>query len=138
MRPRLAPFMAFGLALATLPAAAQQDEGWTRFLPAMAPGLVACLEGEAGGVVTAAMPMNHGRVLVRLQRPGGERLECVAELGPPGRPARRETLRPVGVEPPWPGEDGRRFTLHPLCAGAAGMRDEAGQPAGWLNPEGCG
>ena len=23
-------------------------------------------------------------------------------------------------------------------AGAAGVRDEAGQPAGWLNPEGCG
>lgn len=128
--------LALVLGLAAFPALAQED-GWTRFLPQTAPAIRACLQGEAGAAATAALPMNRGRVLVRFARTGGERMECVAELGPPGRPARRESTEPLGAAPPLPGEDGRRVTLERLCPDAAELRDEAGQPAGWLNPAAC-
>ncbi|MDJ0390847.1 hypothetical protein QMO56_22275 [Roseomonas sp. E05] len=133
-----APRLAFALLLsaAALPARAE-DEGWTRFLPDLAPAMVACLQGQAGGAVSAALPMNHGRALVRLERPDGERLECVAELAPPGQPARPESLKPLGAAPPLPGEDERRFTLTRPCAAAKPVPDAAGQPLGWLSLAGC-
>lgn len=136
--------LAFALLLgaATLAAAAPpvraQDEGWTRFLPVLAPAMVACLQGEeAGAAATAALPMNHGRALVRLERRDGERLECVVELGPPGHPARLESLRPTGAAPPLPGEDGRRFTLGQPCATAMPVPGENGRTLGWMAPSGC-
>ncbi|MFC4168472.1 hypothetical protein [Teichococcus aestuarii] len=130
--------LGFALLIAgAMPALAQEGEGGFARLPQMAPALVACLQAAPGSAATAALPMNHGRALVRLERPDGERRECVAELGPAGRPARVESDRPVGAAPPLPGEGERRFTLRPLCGGAAAVRDEAGTAAGWLNPSAC-
>ncbi|HWL80529.1 MAG TPA: hypothetical protein VNR89_06230 [Roseomonas sp.] len=133
-----APRLAFALlvSVAALPAAAQ-DEGWTRFLPDLAPAMVACLQGETGAAASAALPMNHGRALVRLARPDGERLECIAELAPPGQPARRESLKPLGMAPPLPGEDERRFTVARPCAAAMPIQAADGRPLGWLSSEGC-
>ncbi|MXP63592.1 hypothetical protein E0493_09555 [Roseomonas sp. M0104] len=132
--PRLR--LALLLSAAAFPALAQ-DEGWTRFLPKLAPAMVACLQGEAGSAASAALPMNHGRALVRLERADGERLECIAELAPPGQPARRESLKPLGAAPPLPGEDERRFTLERPCAAARQVSDAAGRELGWLSAPGC-
>jgi len=122
---------------ALLPAAARAEAEWVRFLPDLAPALAACLEGESGSAVTAALPMNRGRAFVRLQRPDGERLDCIAELGPPGAAARRESREGAGAAPPFPGEGESRFTLARPCAAAAPLRDAAGGTLGWLSPPGC-
>jgi len=133
-----APRLSFTLllAVAALPARAQ-DEGWTHFLSVLAPAMAACLQGEEGAAATAALPMNHGRALVRLERRDGERLECIAELGPPGQPAHRESLRPAGAAPPLPGEDERRFTLSRPCAEATPVLGQSGQTLGWMALSGC-
>ncbi|MCQ4159587.1 hypothetical protein NON00_06570 [Roseomonas sp. GC11] len=109
-------------------------EGWARFLPETAPAIAACLEGATGTVATAALPLNGGRVLVRLTRPDGERQECTATLGAPGQKARRERTTPVGAAPPLPGEDAQRLSLAPLCPGAQPVPQAAGL---FLNPPGC-
>ncbi|ONG46044.1 hypothetical protein BKE38_25780 [Pseudoroseomonas deserti] len=129
---RLSALLLAPLVLATT--ALAQEDGWSRFLPETAPGIAACLEGEAGAAATAALPMNHGRVLVRITRRDGDRLECVAELGVPGTRARREQSRSVGAAPPLPGEDAQRLSLAPLCPGATPVPQAAGL---FLNPPGC-
>jgi hypothetical protein len=136
-RPALRP--AIGIAAFWLLAgpALAQEESWTRHLPGIAPGLVACLEGEAGAAATVALPMSGGRLLVRLARPDGEALECVAELGAPGQAAKRESRRAAGPVPPLPGEGETLFTLDRRCAAARPVQ-EGGAPAqGWLAPAGC-
>lgn len=131
----LAAILAGGLLPAAAPSA--QEESWTRLLPGLAPALVACLQGEAGAAVTAALPMTRGRALVRLARPDGERLECIAELAPPGQPAKRESRGPAGPMPPLPGEGEQRFTLAQACPAARPVQAADGPVLGWLAPEGC-
>lgn len=132
--PRLA--LAF-LLPAALPGVARAETEWTRFLPDLAPALTACLEGEAASAAIAALPMNRGRAFVRLQRPDGERLDCIAELGPRGAAARRESREPAGASPPFPGEGESRFTRARPCAAAAAVPDGRGGTLGWLSPPDC-
>ncbi|WBV42429.1 hypothetical protein [Pseudoroseomonas cervicalis] len=136
-RPGLATLVLLGGA-ALLPAlsgtARAQEEGWARFLPQIAPGIAACLQGVEGGVATAALPLGGNRALVRLTQGDGERLECTAALGAAGAPARRERSVPVGAAPPLPGEDAQRLSLGARCPGARPVPEAPGL---FVNLPGC-
>lgn len=138
-RPALMGAALFGAALLALSAAPvgaarAQEDGWARFLPQIAPGIAACLEGVEGGVATAALPLGGNRALVRLTRGDGERLECTASLGAAGERARRERSVPVGAAPPLPGEDAQRLSLGARCPGARPVPEAPGL---FVNLPGC-
>lgn len=73
----------------TLPARAQKGEDWSRFLPALYPGLMACLNVHPVQPARAddVVPQNHGMILVRVTGSDGTSLDCQA--GSNGNPAPR-------------------------------------------------
>ncbi|MFN4278133.1 MAG: COG3650 family protein [Ferrovibrio sp.] len=81
----------------TLPARAQQSEDWSRFLPALYPGLMACLNAHPAQPARAddVVPQNHGMILVRVTGADGASTDCQAGSG--GTPAPR--LEPAETRP---------------------------------------
>lgn len=80
-----------------LPTRAQQGEDWSRFLPALYPGLMACLATHPAQPAWAedVVPQNHGMILVRITGANGASLDC--QTGSGGNPAPR--LEPAETRP---------------------------------------
>ncbi|WP_374466796.1 hypothetical protein [Ferrovibrio sp.] len=80
-----------------LPVRAQQGEDWSRFLPSLYPGLMACLAAHPAQPARAdeVVPQNHGMILVRVTGSDGQGYDC--EAGSGGNPAPR--LSPVEGRP---------------------------------------
>lgn len=80
-----------------LPASARQGEDWSRFLPALYPGLMACLDAHPAQPARAddVVPQNHGMILVRVAGSDGTSMDCQAGSG--GNPAPR--LEPAETRP---------------------------------------
>jgi uncharacterized membrane protein len=88
-----------GLDLAQAPdfdAAAKPDNDWSRHLPALAVAIERCVMdgGVATDVVTVAWPMNRGLAGVRVRDLGGDRFDCLVDLGD----HRIESVSPVDAQ----------------------------------------
>lgn len=83
-----------------LPVRAQQGEDWSRFLPSLYPGLMACLAAHPAQPARAddVVPQNHGMILVRVTGSDGKSYDCQAGSG--GDPA--PSLVPVERRPAEP------------------------------------
>lgn len=131
----------YGLDLAAAPmaeAAAKPATDWSRHLPDLAAAVGRCVldGGVAAEEVTAAWPMNRGKAGVRLRDAGGDRFDCIVDLGT----GRIEDLLPVAAEDQMPGEGTPRWLpereLPPVlhCG-----RVERAPDGGYLHyPDGCG
>ncbi|KFL36975.1 hypothetical protein [Arenimonas donghaensis] len=135
----------FGLDLENAPsfdAAGKPDEDWSRWLPTLGPAVLRC--AFDGGVVTEgaskAWPMNRGKAMVRLVDSGGDRFDCLVDLGS----GDIETVQPVPAGDTVPGEDQPRWlppgdqqpVLH--CGRVERVETEGGLVTGWLHyTDGC-
>lgn len=135
----------YGLDLENAPvfnAADKAADDWSRALPELGPAVLRC--AFDGGVVTEgvskAWPMNRGKAGVRLVDSGGDRFDCLVDLGS----GDIESVKPVPASDRLPGEDQPRWlppgesrpVLH--CGRVDRIEAEGGMVTGWLHyTDGC-
>ena len=133
-----------GIDLAAAPeadAGAKPVSDWSRRLPDLSGAVQRCVldGGVATDVVTSAWPTNRGRAIVRLRDTGGDRFDCLVDLGT----GAIEDVAPVAAGEMQPGE-GMPLWLPdrdapPVLDCGRVERVPAGSPGGILHyPEGCG
>jgi hypothetical protein len=115
---------------------------WSMELPALLPGIKTCLaeSGQPAVGVTKAWAIGDKLAGVRILKPGGERLDCVAEL---------DGSDILLTERVWtvsqlPGEHEPLFTPGPTkapssnnCTTVSVARDAVGRDIGWLSYDVC-
>lgn len=131
----------YGLDLAAAPQAEAEgkpDDDWSRRLPELATAIRRCVldGGVAADVVTTAWPMNRGKAGVRLRDTGGDRFDCIVDLGS----GQIEQLLPVAAGEQMPGEGAPMWLpereMPPVLHCGRVERTPGG---GYLHyPEGCG
>lgn len=135
----------YGLDLENAPvfdASGKPADDWSRALPDLGRAVLRC--AFDGGVVTEgvskAWPMNRGKAGVRLVDSGGDRFDCLVDLGS----GDIETVKPVAAGDRLPGEDQPRW-LPPgesrpvlTCGRVERVEADGGLVTGWLHyTEGC-
>lgn len=135
----------FGLDLENAPvfdAAGKPDDDWSRLLPSLGQAVLRC--AFDGGVVTEgvskAWPMNKGKAMVRLVDSGGDRFDCMVDLGS----GDIESVQPVPAGDTVPGEDQPRWLppgeQRPVlpCGRVERIEADGGLVTGWLHySDGC-
>ena len=135
----------YGLDLENAPVfdpADKAGEDWSRALPTLGPAVLRC--AFDGGVVTEgaskAWPLNRGKAAVRLVDSGGDRFDCLVDLGS----GDIESVKPVPAADILPGEDQPRW-LPPgenrpvlTCGRVERIETDGGLVTGWLHyTDGC-
>ena len=127
---------------AVFDASGKPADDWSRALPDLGRAVLRC--AFDGGVVTEgvskAWPMNRGKAGVRLVDSGGDRFDCLVDLGS----GDIETVKPVAAGDRLPGEDQPRW-LPPgesrpvlTCGRVERVEADGGLVTGWLHyTEGC-
>jgi len=135
----------FGLDLENAPvfdAAGKPEQDWSRWLPTLGPAVLRC--AFDGGVVTEgaskAWPLNHGKAMVRLVDSGGDRFDCLVDLGS----GDITSVQPVPADDTLPGEDQPRWLppgdQRPVlpCGRVERVQTDGGLVTGWLHyTDGC-
>ena len=135
----------FGLDLENAPvfdAAGKPEQDWSRWLPTLGPAVLRC--AFDGGVVTEgaskAWPMNRGKAMVRLVDSGGDRFDCLVDLGS----GDITSVQPVPADDTVPGEDQPRWLppgeQRPVlsCGRVERVQTDGGLVTGWLHyTDGC-
>ena len=135
----------YGLDLENAPVfdpAGKAGDDWSRALPSLGPAVLRC--AFDGGVVTEgaskAWPLNRGKAAVRLVDSGGDRFDCLVDLGT----GDIESVKPVPAADTLPGEDQPRW-LPPgedrpvlTCGRVERIETDGGLVTGWLHyTDGC-
>jgi len=127
---------------ATPGSALEPRPDWSMELPALLPGIKTCLaeSGQPAVGVTKAWPIGDNLAGVRLLKPGGERLDCVAELNGDDVLLTER----VWTVSQLPGEHEPLFTPGPTkapansaCTTVSVARDATGSDVGWLSYDTC-
>ncbi|WP_374604136.1 hypothetical protein [Arenimonas sp.] len=135
----------YGLDLENAPrfdAAGKPDADWSRDLPTLGQAVLRC--AFDGGVVTEgvskAWPLNRGKAAVRLVDSGGDRFDCLVDLGK----GDIESVKPVPATDTLPGEDQPRWLppgeTRPVltCGRVERTETDGGLVTGWLHyTDGC-
>ncbi|GAB2669199.1 hypothetical protein [Arenimonas aestuarii] len=135
----------YGLDLENAPvfdAGGKPSQDWSRNLPALGKAVLRC--AFDGGVVTeaasTAWPLDNGKAAVRLVDSGGDRFDCLVDLGA----GDIESVKPVPTADILPGEDQPRWyppgENRPMltCGRVERIETDGGLVTGWLHySDGC-